>query len=138
LDQHKNEEAIRDYKLYLAHYKPNDAKGQYNLGVAYGHLGNAYYDAGQYSQAITAYKMAVSLIQGDAHSYCQLSYSYFEVKQYKNALDAAKSSIAINPGCGGHKLTVVQARSAYALGDYVQALQYMNEALAKSTDPVDY
>ena len=137
LAQHKNVEALRDYKLYAAN-QPDDVMGQYNVGVAYGHLGDAYYGAGQYTQAIAAYKEAVSLINGDAHSYCQLSYSYFEVKQYRNALDAAKSSIAINPGCGGHKLVVVQARSAYALGDYAQALDYINLAFTKGWDVLDY
>lgn len=137
LELGKYTEAIKDYKTYADH-KPTDPYALYNLGVAYGHRGNFYYEAKQYTQAIADYKKAVSMIQGDAHSYCYLSYSYFELKQYQNALNAAKSSTAINPLCGGQKLLEVQARSSYALGDYDGGIQYMNQALAKGSYALGY
>jgi tetratricopeptide (TPR) repeat protein len=130
-------EALQDYKTYAAR-NPSDPTGLYNVGVAYGQRGDFYYGEKQYNKAIADYKMAVSLISGDAHSYCQLSYSYFEVKQYQNALEAAKTSIAIDASSGGRKLYEVQARSAYALGDYQAGIKYMNQALAQGLYPLGY
>jgi tetratricopeptide (TPR) repeat protein len=130
-------EAIKDFKVYVAH-KPDDSVASYNLGVAYGHRGNLYYSQGKYTLAIADYKKAVSLVRGDAHSYCNMSYSYFALKQYKGALEAAKSSIAINPECGGQKLLEVAARSAYALHDYDQGIDYMNQALARGAYALGY
>jgi tetratricopeptide (TPR) repeat protein len=130
-------EALQDYQTYAAR-NPSDPTGLYNVGAAYGQRGDFYYEEKQYNKAIADYKMAVSLISEDAHSYCQLSYSYFEVKQYQDALEAAKASIAINPECRGRKLYEVQARSAYALGDYKAGIEYMNQALAQGLYPLGY
>ena len=129
LDQGKFSEAIKDYGVYVAHNR-DDSIGSYDMGVAYGHRGDAYYAAGQYSLAIADYKKAVSLIRGDAHSYCNLAYSYFALKQYKNTIAAADASIAINPACGGQKLLEEAARSSYALHAYDQGIDYMNRAFA--------
>jgi tetratricopeptide (TPR) repeat protein len=130
-------EAVRDYKVYVTNV-PGDSIGSYNLGVAYGHRGNTYFDAGQYDLAIADYEQAVSLIKGDAHSYCNLSYAYFDTKQYSKALKAARASLAINPSCGGQKLVVIEALSAYTLKDYEAGIEYMSQALATGSYPLGY
>lgn len=132
----KFEEALKDYEFY-AQNNPNDRLGSYNIGVAHSRYGDFYYDAGNYKQAIAEYKLAVSLVQGDAHSYCQLAYSYFELKEYKDSLDAARASIIINPACGGKKILVIMARSSYALKDYVQAHEYIDQAIQISQSAID-
>ncbi len=132
---HKTDEAAKDY----ATFEKNQPDGQYGIGAEHAERGDVYFTARDYVNAITDYKIAVSIMPGDAHSYCQLAYAYFETKQYQNVLDAGNTSIAINPACGGRKLLVVMARSSYALGDYDQALTYMNDAFAKyENPPLDY
>jgi tetratricopeptide (TPR) repeat protein len=133
----KTDEAMQDY----ATFEKNHQNGQYGIGLEHGDRGDAYFVMKDYVHAIEDYKIAVSLLTGDAHSYCQLAYAYFETKQYQNALDAGNSSIAIDPRCGGRKLRVVMARSSYALGDYDQALASMKNAFAiyeNPAPPLDY
>jgi tetratricopeptide (TPR) repeat protein len=137
--QEKYTEAINDFKVYTDN-APDDPIGWFNLGVAYGHRGDVYYDSGKYDQAIADYKMAVKLIPDDVHCQCLLASSYFAVGQYRGALDAAKSATAIDPSCQGRAqgLLEIEARSSYALGDYDQAIQYIDQALAQSSYPVGY
>lgn len=140
----KMEEALKDYTAALQGFKiyaaknPNDPVGPYNIGVAYGHRGDVYYYSQRYREAIPDYEKAVSLIEGDAHSYCNLAYSYFETQQYQKMIDAAQASLAINPLCGGIQLIETEARSAYALGKYDQGIELMNEAMAQGGYPLGY
>ena len=137
LAQNKFSEAIADYKIYIAQV-PTDTFAGYNLGLAYGHRGDTYYDAGKYALAIADYKVVASLIKGDAHSSCQLVYSYFALKNYQSTIDAGKAATDIKASCGGQKLVDVEGQSAYFLGDYQGAIDFMTQALKLGTDSNAY
>jgi len=102
-----------------------------DIPFAYSGRGDAYYGLKIYDLAIADYEKAISLMQGgpsSAHSYCMVALTYYEVGRYQDALDAATISYNLNPACGGQRLLEIQARSYYALGDYEQAILYMNKA----------
>jgi tetratricopeptide (TPR) repeat protein len=67
-----------------------------------------------------------------------LALSYFELKQYQDALDAAQVTHEIDPTCGGQRLFEVEARSHYSLGNYDQALVYINKALSMGQYSLGY
>ena len=115
------EEALDDY---------NRALEFGDIPLAYSGRGDTYFGLRRFEEAIADYKKSLSLIPNDGHSYCQLSLSYFEVGRYQDSLDAAATTNQINPSCGGQRLYETQARSYYALGNYDQALAYMDKALA--------
>lgn len=118
----------KEYKKALADF--NTALKFGDIAFAYSGRGEAYYGLEQYSKAIPDFKMALSLYPGNAFYYCMLSLSYFEIGEYQNSLDAGLTSNEINPSCGGQKLYETEARSYYALGNYEQALVYINKALS--------
>ncbi len=142
--------AVARQNLGITYYEMQDYQKsveEYSLSVAidpgrpeaWSGRGNAYYQLEQYTQAIADYKAALTLVPEDNHIYCRLSYSYFEIKEYQNAFDAAKSYIRVNSrDCDEDKVSVIQARSAYALGDYDQALQSIDQALLEAQDPLNY
>jgi tetratricopeptide (TPR) repeat protein len=100
------------------------------IPFAYSGRGDAYYWLGNYDKAIVDYHTSLSLLPDNAHCYCFLSLSYFAIGKYQDSINAADASHKIDPACGGAKLLETEARSYYALGNYNQALQYMDQALA--------
>lgn len=120
--------AMKEYKKALADF--NAALEFGDIAFAYSGRGEAYYGLEQYDKAISDYKMALSLYPGRAYYYCMLSLSYFEIGEYQNSLDAGLASNEIDPSCGGQKLYETESRSYYALGNYEQALVYINKAFS--------
>jgi tetratricopeptide (TPR) repeat protein len=116
----KYEEALTDF---------NRALGYGDIPFARSGRGDAYYGLKMYDKAIADYEAAISMLQGSissAHSYCMVALNYYEVGRYQDALNAAKTGYDLNPACGGQRVLEIQARSYYALGDYEQAILYMN------------
>jgi len=114
-----------------------DALADYNCALEFGDIplaysgrGDAYFGLGKFEQAITDYETTLSLFPFEAHTYCQLALSYFEVERYQESIDAAESTRELDPSCGGQRLFEIQARSYYALGNYDQALVYIDKALS--------
>ncbi len=120
--------AMKEYKKALADF--NAALEVGDITFAYSGRGEAYYGLKQYDKAISDFKMALSLSPGRAYYYCMLSLSYFEIGEYQNSIDAGRASDRFDPNCGGQQLLETEARSYYALGNYEQALVYINEALS--------
>ena len=121
-------EAVQNYTLYI-NRAPAGKDGLRYTGMAYYGRAEAYYALSNFSRAVSDYKQVESLFPKSAHLYCQLAYSYFEVKQYQNALDAAKKSNEASPECDGQKLILVEARSAFGLGKYDDAVKYIDKIL---------
>jgi tetratricopeptide (TPR) repeat protein len=109
-----------------------------DIPLAYSGRGDAYFGLGKFEQAIADYETTLSLIPNDAHSYCQLALSYFEVERYQDSIDAAETTGQIDPSCGGQRLFETQARSYHALGNYEQALVYMDKAFAINSYTLGY
>lgn len=59
--------------------------------------GWAHYEKGQYQEAITSFKKAISLNPSDSFNYRGLSASYNGLKQYDEAITAAKKAIDLKP-----------------------------------------
>lgn len=129
--------AIKDFKTYLSK-KPDDSSALQTLGYAYGYRADAYFEAKNYTAAVPDYEKAVSLVTDNAHFYCYLSESYLLTKRYKKAINAAETSRSIDPECGKVRGFEIEARAYYALGDYDQAIEYMNKALAAGPYKLGY
>jgi tetratricopeptide (TPR) repeat protein len=127
---------LENYEKSLDDY--NRALELGDIPLAYSGRGDTYFGLERFDEAIADYKKTLSLIPNDDHSYCQLSLSYFEIGRYQDSLDAATTTNQINPSCGGQRLYETQARSYYALGNYDQALAYMDKALAVNRYSLGY
>lgn len=101
----------------------------YNTALAYSRRGSAYYQLNKFNQALTDLEKSTSLFAYDPYALCYLSLTYYEFKRYQDALDTAATSHEIAPLCGGQKLVEIQARSYYALGNYEQALLFIDKAI---------
>jgi tetratricopeptide (TPR) repeat protein len=123
VDLEKYEEALADF---------NHALEFGDIPFAYSGRGDAYYGLKEYDMAIAEYEKAIFMMQGgssSAHSYCMVALNYYETGRYEDALNAAKTGYDLNPACGGQRVLEIQARSYYALGDYEQAILYMNKTI---------
>ena len=119
----KYDEALVDY---------NHALEFGEIPFAYSGRGDTYYGLKMYDLAIADYEKAISMMPmttSAAHSYCMISLTYFELGRYQDSLDAAQISNELDPSCGGQRLLEYQARSYHALGDYEQAILFMDKAL---------
>ena len=109
------------------------------IPFAYSGRGDAYYGLGNYDKAIADYQTSLSLLPENAHCYYFLSLSYFSIRKYQDAIDAADTCHEIDPACGGQqKLLETEGRSYYALGNYDQALSYMDQAIATGPYSLGY
>ena len=119
LDLGKYNEALDDF---------NHALEYSNIPEAYSGRGTAYYWLGMYDEAIVDLELATQRMPNRPHAFCMLALTYFEVGRFQDSLNAAETVNQIEPGCGGQRLLLTQARSYYALGDYDQAIVYINKA----------
>lgn len=132
-------ESIEDYSAFLNNVKLSKTRiPTAEIGSAHQQRAYLYSIEQKFEQAIPDYKAAIELLGEDARRYCDLSYAYFGAKQYQNVIDAGKKSRAINPACGGERLLGVMARSAYGLGDYQQALGYIEQAVSTRAPVVNH
>jgi len=120
IDLKKYEEALNDF---------NHALEFGDIPAAYSGRGKTYYHLMLYDDAIVDLELARAMMPYRPTSYCFLALSYFEVGRYQDTLDTAAQFDQIERECGGQRLFEVQARSYYELGDYEQAVEYMNKAM---------
>ena len=121
IDLGKYDEALEDF---------NRALEFGDIPAAYSGRGSVYYFLGRYDEAVADLKLATQMMPNSPSSYCFLSLTYFETERYQDSLDAAAIVNQLEPGCGGQRLLEYQARSYYGLGDYEQAIAYINKAFA--------
>jgi Flp pilus assembly protein TadD len=82
-------EAVEEY-LQAVRLNPNFPETFYNLGVAYGELG-------QSKAAIKSYNRAVHLDPKDWQAYCNLGVDYANSQQYTKAVNAFRRGAELNP-----------------------------------------
>jgi tetratricopeptide (TPR) repeat protein len=82
-------DAIKEYRE-AARLNPNFSDTFFNLGVAYGELG-------QWKAAIKAYKTAIHLNPEDWQAYCNLGVDYVNSRQYAKAIYAFRRGAELNP-----------------------------------------
>ncbi len=113
------EKALDDYNHAIALGDP----------IAYSGRGTAYYWLGEYDEAIADLELATQQIPNNSPAYSMLGLAYLKVGRYQDALDAAATVNQIQPGYKGQTIFEIQSRAYYGLGDYEQALSYINKAI---------
>jgi len=101
-----------------------------DIPAAFSGRGSVYYFLGRYDEAIADLELASQMMPNRPTSYCFLALTYFELGRYQDTLDAASILNQVEHDCGGQRLLEYQARSYYALGDYEQAILYIDRAVA--------
>ena len=91
-------------------------------------LGNAYYDSGQWKQAISAYERALAINPRNADVRTDMGTAYRSLGQYGRALAAYRTVLAREPSHANarYNMGVVYA---YDLKDYASAVRVWEELL---------
>jgi tetratricopeptide (TPR) repeat protein len=79
-----------DHELRWTRAFPQDASAWYNLGLAYGKLG-------QTDQAINAYRQSLRISPEDADAWHNLGSAYDKLRHYSDAIKAYQQSLHIKP-----------------------------------------
>ncbi len=110
----------------VAGQNPNDAQPRVQLG-------NLYFDAEQYSQAITWYEQALKLNTKDPNVSTDLGVAYYYTNQPDRALSQFDASLAIDPG---HTKTLLNVGIVRAFGkqDLAGAAKAWEQVVALSPD----
>ncbi len=87
------EQAIVLYKKAIE-IKPDKHEAYYNMGNAYGKLG-------EYQKAINAYQKAIEIKPDDNKAYYNMGNAYDELKEYQKAINAYQKAIEIKPDYDG-------------------------------------
>ena len=119
----KLEDAKEDVRKY-----PNDSAAHYNLGLAYGSLG-------QHEEAIASYKEAIRINPNYAKAHYNLGIAYDELGQYQKAIASYKEAIRIKPDyTDAHVNLGVTYRKS---GQYQEAIASYKEAIRIKPDDAD-
>lgn len=110
----------------VAGQNPNDAQPRVQLG-------NLYFDAEQYNQAITWYEQALKLNPKDPNVSTDLGVAYYYTNQPDRALSQFDASLAIDPG---HTKTLLNVGIVRAFGkqDLAGAAKAWEQVVALSPD----
>jgi Tfp pilus assembly protein PilF len=108
--------------------KPYNAEKYFKDGVS-------LYEAGQYQQAIEAYKKAVQLDPESADANYNLGMSYSSLGQYKEAIEAYKRAIRIKPD---YEAAYYNLGHAYSnLKQYDNSVKAFRDAIRRKPDYVE-
>ena len=119
-------EAIAAYGEY-ARLKPsaaNEFQYQFNRGDAFRRIG-------QNTEAVEAFKLAVTLKQDDAHSHFGLGMAHLANRQFADAVKALTRATVIKPGFVPYELAL--GRAYFSLGNLESARKQYN--ILKTLDP---
>ncbi len=122
----KNEQ----YKQAITELKKIEARNK-NLSVLYHLLGNCYEDLNSYQTALTYYTKAMSFKNFDEILYYARADLYIKLKQYNNALADTKKFEKVN--YGDARITELYYQIYLGLGNYKQALRYLNDYTSNGT-----
>jgi tetratricopeptide (TPR) repeat protein len=108
--------------------EPQDAEQYFKHGVS-------LYEAGQYQQAIDAYKKAVQLNPGSADANYNLGMAYSSLGQYKEAIEAYKRAIHIKPD---YEAVYYNLGHAYSnLKQYDNSVKAFRHAIREKPDYIE-
>ncbi|HVG20939.1 MAG TPA: tetratricopeptide repeat protein [Blastocatellia bacterium] len=113
---------------HAASQKPESAERYFKEGVS-------YYEAGQYQQAIEAYKRAVKINPEYADANYNLGMAYSSLGQYKEAIEAYKTAIRINHDYDAAYYNLGHAYSN--LKQYDNSVKAFRQAIRKKPDYVE-
>ena len=109
-------------------------------GKAYNKLGNAYYDLGDFQQAIEHYTQSLSIAKevgnrsGEGIAYGNLGNVYHRLGNFNKALEYRKQCLSIAKQAGsraGEGIACGNLGTAYhCLGNFKQAIEYHKQALS--------
>jgi len=123
IDLERYFEAVADFSHALTYGE---------IYLAYSGRADAYYELGMYENARKDYERAIALFPYESYPYCRLAPVYYELSRYEDAIGAVADAAAQDPSCGqDQRLLEIQARSHYALGEYLAAIDFMNLALGQ-------
>lgn len=121
IDLERYLEAVADFTRALTYGE---------IYLAYSGRADAYYELGMFENARKDYEESIGLFPYESYPYCRLAPVYFELSRYEDAIAAVANAVAQDPSCGqDQKLLEIQARSHYALGEYLAAIDFMNRSL---------
>ncbi len=112
------EQAIVLYQKSIG-IKPDDA--------AYYNMGNAYGELGEYQKAINAYKKAIEIKPDYDGAYNNMGVAYNELKEYQKAINACQKAIEIKPGM--HEAYNNMGNAYGELGEYQKAINAYKKAI---------
>ncbi len=101
-----------------------------DIFLTYRARGDAYLAIGMYENARKDFESAIEIFPYQSYPYCRLAVTYLELDRYEDALAQVANAAEYDPACTeSQQLLDVQARSYFARGDYLSAIQFMNRAL---------
>ncbi len=118
------EQAIVLYKKAIE-IKPDKHEAYYNMGNAYGKLG-------EYQKAINAYQEAIEIKPDDNKAYYNMGNAYDELKEYQKAINAYQEAIEIKPDYDGAYNNMGVAYDE--LKEYQKAINAYQEAIEIKPD----
>lgn len=117
----RNEDAIEQYKLYLAAF-PDDANAYRNLGLVYKKLGNN-------DLALFNFEKSYSKDSSNIETKKELAFCYHTKKDYVNALKFYDFALKTEPE--NEDLIANKALTLHAMNNYVAAIELYKELLTK-------
>lgn len=127
---------LMQYEMAITDFNAAIKLGE--IPAAYTDRGIAYYYLKNYQLAIADFKHSISLFPFDPNTFSFLAYADFDAGRYQDAINAAEESYQLDPTYDAHKLFEIQARSYYALGNYDQALMYIDMSMNAREDQLGY
>ncbi len=91
------------------------------------HLGNKFFDRGQYQLALIEYRRIVDLMPDQSSGYHELSQTFYELKNFEKAIEYANRALQLNPKCwlcyqARGSIYDDTGKSEEALADYQKAI----------------
>jgi len=110
------------------------------LSYAYKNLGNAHNGLGEYDQAATALKRAVTIVPSNAAAYFNLGLTLYNAKRYSEAIEAYREVLKLRPSLAqalyNLGLTYVAINDQKSAMEQFQALKAINSDLAPELEKV--
>ena len=95
---------------------PSDSSTTLELGNSLLSLGNTYYKAGKFEQALNAYQNILKLFQHSSAVYYNIGFTLVELTRYHEAIEAFRKSLALKPDSLDTRLSL--ATALLAVGNY--------------------
>ncbi len=121
------EQAIVLYQKAIG-IKPDDA--------AYYNMGNAYGELGEYQKAINAYQKAIEIKLDMHEAYNNMGNAYNELKKYQKAINACQKAIEIKPD--NHEAYNNMGNAYNGLKEYQKAINVYQKAIEIKPNDMAY
>jgi tetratricopeptide (TPR) repeat protein len=105
----------------------------------YFRLGNSHYEAGQWDQAVTAYKQAIAMDPNYQPAYANLGVTYYQQQQFELAVSQYKKALELDPNDGevAYNLGALYVQQALSSPDGQPDLELLNQAVEQLNTVVE-